>query len=135
MRHIALNERDISELAQAKAANAAGLQIVMKRVAASLDDIEVFYLAGGFGRHLDIHAAAQIGLIPDLDPAKVVQIGNAAIEGASIALLSVRRRRELEAFVRGITHVELQKDPAFLEYFTLGCLFGPQERSFGAGLW
>jgi uncharacterized 2Fe-2S/4Fe-4S cluster protein (DUF4445 family) len=129
---IALNERDISELAQAKAANAAGLRIVMKQAAAALDDIEVFYLAGAFGQHLNIQAAAQIGLIPGLDPTRVVQIGNAAIEGAAIALLSVERRRELESFVRDITHVELQNDPAFLDYFTDGCLFGPQEHYFGA---
>ncbi|MCP4385126.1 MAG: DUF4445 domain-containing protein [Hyphomicrobiales bacterium] len=129
---IDLNERDISELAQAKAANAAGLHIVLKQFGASPDDIEVFYLAGGFGRHLDIKAAAQIGLIPGLDPAKVVQIGNAAIEGATIALLSVQRRQELGSFVRDITHVELQNDPAFLDYFTDGCLFGPQEHYFGA---
>ncbi len=41
------------------------------------------------------------------------QIGNAAIEGASIALLSKTRRDGLEALVRRIEHVELETDPIF----------------------
>ena len=45
----------------------------------------------GFGS-----AAKRIGLIPNLPDSRIVQAGNAAIEGASIALLSRRKRRELE---------------------------------------
>ena len=63
------------------------------------DDVDVFYLAGGFGRHLKKEASKRIGLIPNLPDAKIVQVGNAAIEGACIALLSVTRRQELEALV------------------------------------
>jgi uncharacterized 2Fe-2S/4Fe-4S cluster protein (DUF4445 family) len=124
-RAISLRERDISELAQAKAANAAGLRLVLESYGASLDDVEVFYLAGAFGRHLNLDAARRIGLIPDLPDRKIVQVGNAAIEGASIALLSQTRRRELEALVGTVTHVELQSHPEFFDAFVEGCLFGP----------
>ncbi len=41
-------------------------------------------------------AARRIGLIPDLPDEKIVKVGNAAIEGATIALLSRSRRAELE---------------------------------------
>ncbi len=79
-------ESDVNELAQAKGANVAGLQTVCSNYGVSFDDIEVFYLAGGFGRHLDVDAAIRIGLIT-ADPGRdIVQAGNAAIEGASIAL-------------------------------------------------
>ena len=55
---------------------------------ASISTNRRFYLAGGFGRHLNVDAATRIGLIPDLPARQMVQIGNAAIEGATIALLS-----------------------------------------------
>jgi uncharacterized 2Fe-2S/4Fe-4S cluster protein (DUF4445 family) len=126
-RSISLRERDISELAQAKAANAAGLRIVLGSYGASLEDVDLFYLAGGFGRHLNLDAARRIGLIPNLDDSRIVQIGNASIEGASTALLSVTRREEVESLARTVTHVRLESDPDFFDAFVSGCLFGPDE--------
>ena len=52
------------------------------------------------GRHIRIDAARRIGLIPDLPASRIVQAGNAAIEGATIALLSHAKRQELEEIVR-----------------------------------
>jgi len=123
--HITLHERDISELAQAKGANVAGLRIVLNRYGIELDDLDRFYLAGGFARHLNLDAARRIGLIPDLADEKLVQIGNASIEGATQALCSVTRRTELEAFVRRIGHVELETDEQFFDHFVDGCQFIP----------
>jgi uncharacterized 2Fe-2S/4Fe-4S cluster protein (DUF4445 family) len=118
-------ESDVNELAQAKGANAAGLRVVAERYGVSFDDIEVFYLAGGFGRHLKIEAAQRIGLIPSMDPARIVQAGNAAIEGASIALRSPEKRRELEDLVRRVEHCRLETHPDFFDFFVDGCQFAP----------
>jgi uncharacterized 2Fe-2S/4Fe-4S cluster protein (DUF4445 family) len=120
---IFFNESDVNELAQAKGANVAGLQIVFKNYGLSLEDIDVFYLAGGFGRYINIDAAKIIGLVPNLPNEKILQVGNAAIEGATIALLSTSRRRELEKMVKEIEHVELETDPDFFDYFVNGCQF------------
>ena len=87
------------------------------------DEIEVFYLAGGFGRHLKVPASRRIGLIPDLPDARIVQAGNAAIEGACIALLSRSRRRELEELVARVEHCRLETHPSFFDYFVEGCQF------------
>ncbi len=118
-------ESDVNELAQAKGANVAGLHVVLSEYGASFDDIEVFYLAGGFGRHLRVDASRRIGLIPSLPDAKVVQVGNAAIEGALIALLSTSRRRELEELVKRVTHCRLETHPHFFDFFVEGCQFKP----------
>lgn len=118
-----LTESDINELAQAKGANVAGLRVIFDQFGASFDDVDVFYLAGGFGRHLNVAASKRIGLIPDLDDAKIVRIGNASIEGASLALLSMTRRRELEDRVRRVTHCRLETHPNFFDYFVDGCQF------------
>src|SRR5262249_33128023 len=68
-----LSESDINELAQAKGANVAGLQILFHNYGARFEDVEIFYLAGGFGRHLDVSSAKRIGLIPNLAESKILQ--------------------------------------------------------------
>ncbi len=124
-RGIALTEPDINELAQAKGANAAGIRIVAHRFGIELDDVDRFYLAGGFGRHLDVACARRIGLIPDLPDEKIVQVGNAALEGASLVLHSLAERDRLERLVRTVEHVSLESQPDFFDYFVDGCQFEP----------
>ena len=87
----------------------------------------VFYLAGGFGRHLNVDASRRIGLIPNLPDSKIVQVGNAAIEGACIALLSRTKRAELEQLVKRVKHCRLETHPQFFDFFVDGCQFKPVE--------
>jgi len=122
---VTFGEADISALAQAKGANAAGLRIVFEAYGIRGADLDVFYLAGGFGRYLGIDAARRIGLIPDIDSARIRQVGNAAIEGACLALLSRTRRAALEDLVKNVTHCRLETHPDFFDIFVEGCLFHP----------
>jgi len=122
---IIFTEGDVNELAQAKGANVAGLQVVFSEYGIGFDDIDVFYLAGGFGQHLSLEASKRIGLIPDIANEKFVQVGNAAIEGACVALLSVSKRRELEHLVREVVHCRLETHPDFFDFFVDGCQFKP----------
>jgi uncharacterized 2Fe-2S/4Fe-4S cluster protein (DUF4445 family) len=122
-----LLERDVNELAQAKGANMAGLQTVFSNYGLQFDEVEVFYVAGGFGRHINIDAARRIGLIPALPDSKIVKVGNAAIEGASIALLSTTKRQELEQLVKQVEHCRLETHPKFFDFFVEGCQFKPVE--------
>jgi len=84
-----------------------------------------FYLAGGFGRHLNTQSSRRIGLIPDIADARILQVGNASVEGACIALLSRSKRAELEQLVRRVTHCRLETHPHFFDYFVEGCQFNP----------
>jgi uncharacterized 2Fe-2S/4Fe-4S cluster protein (DUF4445 family) len=120
-----LTESDVNELAQAKGANVAGLQVIFNEHGSSFDDLDVFYLAGGFGRHLSVESSKRIGLIPDIHDSKIRQVGNAAIEGACIALLSRTKRAELENLVKSVVHCRLETDPNFFDYFVEGCQFKP----------
>jgi uncharacterized 2Fe-2S/4Fe-4S cluster protein (DUF4445 family) len=122
-------EGDINELAQAKGANAAGLHVIFDQYGKRFADLDVFYLAGGFGRNLSIESSKRIGLIPDIPNSKILQVGNAAIEGASIALLSRTKRAELETLVKRVTHCRLETHPGFFDYFVEGCQFRPLESS------
>ncbi|CAN5899223.1 ASKHA domain-containing protein [soil metagenome] len=124
-RGIVFTESDVNELAQAKGANVAGLQVVFSEYGIDFHDIDVFYLAGGFGQHLSLDAAKRIGLVPNIANEKFVQVGNAAIEGACMALLSVSKRRELEQLVREVVHCRLETHPDFFDFFVDGCQFKP----------
>lgn len=126
---ITFGESDVNALAQAKGANVAGLQIAFAEYGIRYTDLDVFYLAGGFGRHLNIESAKRIGLIPNIDAAKIVQIGNASVEGACTALLSRTKRAELEQFVRRVTHCRLESHPRFFDFFVDGCQFAPVENT------
>jgi uncharacterized 2Fe-2S/4Fe-4S cluster protein (DUF4445 family) len=126
-RGIYFTESDVNELAQAEGANVAGLHVVFSQYGLDFDDIGVFYLGGGFGRHLSVEASQRIGLIPNVAKSRIVQVGNAAIEGASIALLSRARRQELEDLVRTVEHCRLETHPRFFDFFVEGCQFKPVE--------
>jgi len=126
-RHLYFLESDVNELAQAKGANVAGLQVVFSDYHVRFDEVDVFYLAGGFGRHLKKAASKRIGLIPNIADEKIVQVGNAALEGATIALVSRTRRQEVESLVKRVEHCRLETHPSFFDFFVDGCQFRPAE--------
>jgi uncharacterized 2Fe-2S/4Fe-4S cluster protein (DUF4445 family) len=126
-RGIVFTESDVNELAQAKGANAAGLQVAASHYGIDFAEIGEFYLAGGFGRHIKVDAARRIGLIPNIARGKITQVGNAAIEGACIALLSKTKREELESLVKRVEHCRLETHPNFFDFFVEGCQFKPLE--------
>lgn len=123
--HLSVSESDINELAQAKGANAAGLKVLAESYGIPLQRIDRLYLAGGFSRHLDVDAACRIGLVPDLPREKIQKIGNAALQGAAMALLSKTRRQQLEELVKRIEHVRLETHLQFFDFFVEGCQFEP----------
>ena len=124
---LALTESDVNELAQAKGANAAGLRVLAARFGVRLSQVDRFYLAGGFARHLSPAAARRIGLIPELPDDRVTRVGNAALEGASMVLRSTTARRSLEELVARVEHVALETDPGFFDHFVDGCQLGPMD--------
>jgi uncharacterized 2Fe-2S/4Fe-4S cluster protein (DUF4445 family) len=65
--------------------------------------------------------------MPALPHDRVVQAGNAAIEGATIALVSEEKRRELEELVKRVEFCRLETHPRFFDFFVDGCQFQPME--------
>lgn len=101
-RSIVLSQRDIRELQFAKGSIAGGIQIVMQELGVTAADLEEIYLAGSFGSYINPQSARIIGLVPLVPVERIKAVGNAAGEGAKMALLSFRERqvaRELPAIV------------------------------------
>ena len=126
---MSLSRADISALAQAKAANFCGQQIVLRRYGLPAQDIQRVYLAGGFANYIDVESARAIGFIPDVPAEKIVKVGNAALSGATIMLLSQDLRQWIENSARQIEHIELETTEDFFEVFVEGCMFRPTTES------
>ena len=85
---ISFSRADASQLAQAKAANACGQQILLRRMGITADQVDHVYLAGGFANAIDVENAIAIGMLADVRPERVIRAGNAALRGAEALLLS-----------------------------------------------
>ena len=86
---------------------------------ASIDpsDIERVYLAGVFGQHLRPESVLRLGLLPPVRREILLSIGNAAVDGAVKALLSVRKTKEADLLAQRVRHLELASQPGFQETF------------------
>jgi uncharacterized 2Fe-2S/4Fe-4S cluster protein (DUF4445 family) len=124
-RGITLSRADASYLAQAKAANAVGMQVLLRMLGLEASGLARLDLAGGFASSLDVPNAIAIGFLPPVPPERVVRHGNASVRGAKALLLSRGARARLGARVARIEHVELEDEPDFFELFVDGCRFEP----------
>jgi len=122
-RGIDLDRADVSNLAQAKAANGVGQAIVLRRLGVAPGQVDRVLLAGAFANALSVRNAIAIGLLAPVAPERVHRIGNASVRGAKLLLLSVKRRRELESLVGRIEHAELETEPDFFELYVDACRF------------
>lgn len=123
-REIYLTQKDIGEVQLAKAAIAAGIRLLMKKQNVEETQVQTVYLAGGFGNYMNARNAARIGLIPENFAEKVSCVGNAAGEGAKIALLNKKERHEAEKAVQKIEFLELAACPEFQDCFVDELGFG-----------
>ncbi len=120
---LTLSRADISALAQAKAANYCGQNIVLETTETTPTDYTRLYLAGGFANYINIQNAINIGFIPDIPTDRITKIGNASLQGATIMLTNATKRQTIEQIAATITHIELETNPNFFDHFVEGCQF------------
>lgn len=109
-RPVILLQKDIRQLQLAKSAIASGVHLLAKKMGIEVDEISQVWLAGAFGSFMSPESACRIGLIPEELEGRVSAIGNAAGEGAKLALRD-RRRWELAG--------KLAREADFLELATM----------------
>ncbi|MEM2085919.1 MAG: ASKHA domain-containing protein [Archaeoglobaceae archaeon] len=108
---ITVNEKDINEFLLAKAAIKAGWTILADRFGINPEKIDRIYLAGSFGKHVDLENARIIGLLPK--NGEVIFAGDSAVSGAKIALKSVKQRDEIKRVAKKVEYVELSTERDF----------------------
>jgi uncharacterized 2Fe-2S/4Fe-4S cluster protein (DUF4445 family) len=112
-KEITVTQKDVRELQFAKAAIYTGCSILMKKKKLNEENVDILFIAGAFGNHINTENAKVIGLIPDIPTRKIKFVGNTAVTGAKMTLLSERVRKSAGSLIRVIQYHELAADPEF----------------------
>jgi uncharacterized 2Fe-2S/4Fe-4S cluster protein (DUF4445 family) len=119
-KEVVVTQDDIRAIQLGKAAMYAGSKILMESL--GVDKVDKVVLAGAFGSYIDKQSAALLGMFPDCEPENVLSVGNAAGDGARIALLNADKRKEADEWARRVEYIELTVAPNF-------------EKTFGQSMW
>jgi uncharacterized 2Fe-2S/4Fe-4S cluster protein (DUF4445 family) len=115
---LAVTDADLQNLLRTKAAIYGACSVLMKKTDVSWDRLSSIIIAGGFGYHLDIGRAILIGMFPDVQREKYRFIGNGALGGARLALISAQRRKEISDIFEKMTYIDLSTDKEFYDEFS-----------------
>jgi uncharacterized 2Fe-2S/4Fe-4S cluster protein (DUF4445 family) len=121
---IIISELDIENIIRAKAAIYSACALMLEQVGMTFDDLTNVYIAGGFGRYLDLEKATTLGLVPDLPREKFRYVGNSSLTGTYMVLVSQEFREKQLELSKRMTYVELSTDPNYMDQYT-GALFIP----------
>ncbi len=111
--NVGISREDVREVQLAKAAIAAGMETLLEIAGVDMEEIQTFYLAGGFGSHLDVSSAVAIGLLPKALENRVKVIGNAALAGTADILLHRKMAEEARRIAHVSKHVNLGGNELF----------------------
>lgn len=114
---LVVSQSEIRQLQLAKGAIRAGIDSLLARQGIGPGEVTEILVAGNFGAHIDPEAALAIGLLPPVPADRVRRIGNAAATGAAMMLLSTVEREAAARLARAILHVELAREPGFMQRF------------------
>lgn len=112
-----ITEADIENVITAKAAIYAAMKILMDRLELQFSDVEHFYIAGAFGKHIDIEHSINIGLIPDLPRDQIEFVGNTSIKGAKIVAFYKEALQEIENIRQNTTYYDLMGANDYVDEF------------------
>ena len=118
-RKVSLSQKDIREFQLAKAAIAAGIQILMQQLHITAGDIEKIYIAGAFGSYINTANVIRTGMLP-FPEEKIHKLGNSALMGAKMFLFDDVTWKSILPLCR---HVSLESDPSFQDTFVNNMFF------------
>jgi uncharacterized 2Fe-2S/4Fe-4S cluster protein (DUF4445 family) len=122
-REVYISQNDIRKLQLAKGAVRTGIETLLDVSGLTADQLDTFRLAGNFGAGLDARAAMRVGLIPPMDLERVQVVGNAALRGAIMILLSRDSWKSAQSAARNTRFVELGGKPEFQARFMDSMMF------------
>jgi uncharacterized 2Fe-2S/4Fe-4S cluster protein (DUF4445 family) len=126
---VVLTQLDIRELQSAKGAIATGIEVAMNALDVTAADLDEVLLAGSFGTYISPASASVIGLVPPVAVERIKAVGNAASEGAKMALMSFRERELAFEVPRVVEYVELSGASDFNERFIRNLAFPALEEA------
>jgi uncharacterized 2Fe-2S/4Fe-4S cluster protein (DUF4445 family) len=112
---IVVTQNDVRAIQLAKAALYTGAKLLMAEK--GVDRVDRIILCGAFGTYIDPLHAMVLGMIPDCDLGRVFSAGNAAGDGARIALLNRDQRLQAARLAKWVQHVQIATSPEFQDEF------------------
>ena len=125
---ILIAQNDIRAIQLAKAALYAGTKLLMDHL--GVESVDRVILAGAFGTFINPFHAMVLGLIPDCNLDHVSAVGNAAGDGARLALLNKNLRQHADYLARSATYVETPLETAFQDEFVAAVNIPHAEHKF-----
>ncbi len=127
-RDVTMTIKDVRAVQLAKGAMYAGAKIMMAKL--GYDGLDRVVLAGAFGSFIDREESLTIGMFPDVPVTKAYAVGNAAGDGARMALLVANNRLEADEWARKVEYVELSVEPTFEKEFMMAMHLPHMKDSF-----
>lgn len=125
-KNVRFTAQDVRKLQLAKAAVAAGIEVLMKEAGVQAEEISHLYLAGGFGKHVNLKSAARIGMFPEALADKAVYLGNASLLGMEKACADCRAYENMQKITRQCRYLELSGNAAFNDAYIGLMMFGEE---------
>ena len=120
---LTIKESEIKAFLRSKGAMYCILTLLCEKSGLTFKEVEKFYFAGSFGVNINVESAVMLGMLPEEALDKAVAVGNSAGLGA-LKFLQNPMFEEIKNIVDGITYLELNTEPRFMELLT-GALFIP----------
>lgn len=122
---VELTARDIQEFQLAKAAIAAGLTILLKKLGLGPQDIAHVHIAGAFGSYINLENVLRTGMM-DFPLDRFHKLGNSALMGAKMFLFS--QEDVIRRILSISSHVNLESEKDFQDVFVNKLSFIPASR-------
>ncbi|MDA8233363.1 MAG: ASKHA domain-containing protein [Clostridia bacterium] len=118
---IIITQGDVRAVQLAKAALYVGAKYLMEKF--GVDEVHEVILAGAFGTYIDREKALIMGMFPDCPPENIRAVGNAAGDGAKLALLNIDKRNEAGEIAKKVKFLETTLEPDFQTRFAEAIAF------------
>lgn len=108
-------QEDIDEFLKTKAAAYTMVEYMFRESGISMEEIEKFYVAGAFGKHVSKESAITIGLYPDIDRDCLISAGNSSLDGAQKLLLYRELLDDIEEILEKMVYIQFGAVGDFLQ--------------------
>ena len=119
---LVITQKDIDEILLAKGAIRAGIEILLEGTGTPVESVEEVVIAGAFGAYINLSNAVDIGMFPKFPNASYKQVGNAAMTGAQMVILSCDEQKRAEDIAKKTKPIELATTPGFNRKFAAGIM-------------
>lgn len=114
---IYFTQNDFRQVQLAKSAIKSAIEILIESYSCSKNQIKQIYISGGFGYHLNIENAINIGLLPDKFKDKIKIVGNSSLGGAKLYLTNLNSEYRIENIIDVSEEIYLANNTNFNELY------------------